>query len=98
MSSFVRGSTIFFSAVLLDATGAPATPSGANLYLVYPASAGAPKTRQTVVMTLAGNVVSAQWDSSVAADGIVRWSIKAAGSNAIVQDGELTLTANEANA
>lgn len=98
MTSFVRGSTIFFDADVLDENGDPITPSAAKLYLAYLSAADAERTPQTVDMTVDGNTVSAEWDSAIAKEGTVRYSIKATGSSKIVQDGEITLTANEANA
>lgn len=92
----IRGSAVFFSATCLDVNGAPVTPSGANLYLVYTNLAGV-RTKTTVAMTVLANVVSATWDSLVAGDGAVHWSIRASGANTITQDGELVLSANEAN-
>lgn len=94
--SVVRGSTVFFNAVFVDPAGAPATPSSANLYLVFSNVEGV-RQKIMVPMTLAGNVASATWDSSVASRCEVFYSIKGVGSNAIVQDGNLTLTANDAN-
>jgi hypothetical protein len=95
--SFVRGSTLFFSATCLDASGAPVTPDSANLYLVYVSTAGN-NAKETVPMTIAENVVSAEWESSVAAATFkLYWSIRAVGSDTIVKDGELSLTANPAN-
>jgi hypothetical protein len=96
-SVLTRGSTIFFAATCLDANGAPITPSGANLYLTYVALLTGARTKVTVAMGVSGNVVSASWDSTVAVDGNVHWSIKATGANNIVQDGVLALSANEAN-
>lgn len=96
MASYVRGTTLFFSAAFVNKDGDPATPASANLYLVFTNLAGV-RTTATVAMTISGNVASAQWDSAVAADGIVQWSVRGAGSSAIVKDGNLTLTANEAN-
>lgn len=98
MTSFVRGSTIFFDAACLDADATPITPTDATLYLVYLAADDAERTTESVPMTVAGNIVSAEWDSAIAKEGTVRYSIKATGLNKIVQDGEFTLTANEANA
>ena len=97
MTSIVRGSTAFFSATCLDKDGAPVTPSAANLYLEYIDVAMGARTRSTTAMAIAANVVSAEWDTSVATEGVVQWSIKATGSTKIVQDGSLTLTANETN-
>lgn len=97
MTSITRGSTAFFSATCLDQNGASVTPSGANLYLEYTALATGARTKTTVAMTVAANVVTAQWDTSVANEGLVQWSIRATGSTKIVQDGSLTLTANETN-
>lgn len=96
MTDFVRGSKLFFTATFVDKDGNPATPSSATLYLAY---TDLNRTRQktNLTMTLAGNVGTVSWDSSVAADCLVVWSVKGVGSNAIVQDGSLTLTANEAN-
>jgi hypothetical protein len=97
MTVLVRGSTLSFSATCLDPTGAPVTPNSANLYISYIRLTDGVRTKATVTMTVAGNVVSAVWDSSVAKDGSVHYSIRALGTNNIVQDGEITLTANEAN-
>lgn len=96
-SILIRGSTIFFSATCLDQNSAPVTPSAANLYLTYTALSTGMRAKVTIAMAVAGNVVSATWDSSAAVDGLVHWSIKATGSNNIVQDGQISLTANEAN-
>jgi hypothetical protein len=95
--SFVRGSTLFFSAPCLDASGAPVTPDSANLYLVYVSTAGSP-VKETLPMSIAGNVVSAEWESA-GASAIFKlyWSIRAVGSDTIVKDGEISLTANPAN-
>ena len=97
MTEYVRGSMVFFSATFVDKDGAPATPDSATLRLVYRTAEHSPQT-STVSMTVAGNVATASWDSSDAMPGIVKWSAKGTGLNAIVQDGSFTLTANEANA
>lgn len=96
MQFIVRGSSVSFSATCFDAAGAVMTPGSANLYLVYRTLSNG-RASQTVVMSIALNVVSAEWDSSIAADGLVTWSIRAIGADTIVQDGSLTLIANEAN-
>lgn len=97
MTTFVRGSTVDFSAPCLDANGNPATPSSANLHLVFVSPAGV-RTKTTIAMAITGNVVSATWDSSVAAAGVAYWNIEAVGSTTIEQDGAIVLTANPANA
>lgn len=98
MDIFVRGSTLYFSAPCKGPDGNPVTPDSANLYLAYSPVSGSGRSKTTVAMAITDNVVSAEWDSSVAAPAAVRWSVKAqAGSEKIVMDGELTLTANEAN-
>jgi hypothetical protein len=96
MTNYIRGSMLFFDATFVDKNGDPATPSSATLYLAYTDLTGT-RVKTTVTMTLAGNVASCQWDSAIAADCTVQWSIKGVGSNAIVQDGSLILTANETN-
>lgn len=94
---YVRGSLIFFTAAFVDKAGAPIAPDSASLYLVF-RNLDKAEQRVMVQMHVSGNVAEATWDSSDAAPGVVHWSIKGTGSNAIVQDGSLTLTANEANA
>jgi hypothetical protein len=97
MTTFVRGDTVNFSAPCLDASGAPITPSSASLNLVFMSVAGQ-RTKTTAAMTIADNVVSTDWDSSVSAPGIVYWNIKATNSSiTIEQDGTVVLTANQAN-
>lgn len=93
---YVRGSKVFFSAAIVDRTGAPVSPDSATLTLVF---RGSDQVQQKVPITMAvnGNVAEVSWDSSVAAPGLVIWSVKASGANAIVQDGSFTLVANEAN-
>lgn len=96
MASYVRGSKLFFSAAFVDAAGAPATPISATLYITF-ANLNLVRESVSVSMSVVGNVASASWDSSVAADCTVQWSVKGTGANAIVTDGSLRLTANEAN-
>lgn len=97
MTTFVRGSTITFSATCADAAGAPVTPDSANLYLVYVSTAGE-KVHTTVPMDVDGATVSATWDSSVADATIpLSWSIRTTGVDKIATDGTVELTANEAN-
>jgi hypothetical protein len=49
-------------------------------------------------MSIAGNVASVAWDSIVAQEGRLTWSIRATGGGAtIVTDGVETLLANGAN-
>ena len=97
MTDYVRGSMVFFDTAFVDKAGAPASPDTAVLHLVFRDSEH-DEQRTTVSMSIAGNVASASWDSSVAMPGLVLWSVKGTGSNAIVQDGSFTLTANDANA
>ena len=97
MTDYVRGSMVFFTATFVTASGSPASPDSALLHLVY-RDLEHSEQRDTVSMTIAGNVASASWDSSVAMPGLVLWSAKGTGANAIVQDGSFTLTANDANA
>lgn len=97
MTDYVRGSMVFFSTAFVDKDGEPSAPDTATARLVYRDLNHAPQT-DTVSMTIASNVATATWDSSVAMPGVVKWSVKGTGSNAIVQDGSFTLTANEANA
>lgn len=94
--SYVRGSMVFFTAAFADRTGAPVQPDSATLYLVFRDSTRVER-KGVIFMTVTGNVAEASWDSSVAAPGLVTWSVKGQGANAIVQDGSLTLTANAAN-
>ena len=94
--NYIRGSMVFFSAAVVDRKGTPASPDSASLTLVYRNLERVQK-RDSVAMTVNGNVAEVSWDSSVAMPGLVLWSVKASGANAIVQDGSLTLTANEAN-
>lgn len=96
MANYVRGSMVFFSAAFVDKDGNPASPITATLYLVFTNSSGA-RQKISVVMSLAGNQATASWDSSVASDCTVQYSIRGTGSNAIVQDGSFTLSANESN-
>lgn len=94
--SYTRGSLVFFTAAFVDKAGAPVTPDAAMLTLVF-RDQDKVQQKVTVAMDVSGNVAEATWDSSDAAPGVVHWSVKGTGSNAIVQDGSLTLTANEAN-
>ena len=96
METYTRGSMIVFTAAFADKAGAPVTPDSAVVNLVF---RDHDKVQQKVAVTMvvSGNVAEASWDSSVAASGPVHWSVKGTGANAIVQDGSLTLTANEAN-
>lgn len=96
MTSYVRGSMVFFSATFKDAAGAPAIPSAATLYLAY-ADTDLVHQETSATMSLNGNVATASWDSSVSSDGKVYYTIKGTGANAIVQDGSFDLIANETN-
>lgn len=96
MTTFVRGSTVTFSAPCLDASGAPIAPVSATLGLAFVAIDGT-RTKTITAMTIADNVVSVDWDSSVAAQGVVRWNIKAVGTATIETEGSIFLVANEAN-
>lgn len=96
METYVRGSMVAFTAAFADKTGTLVTPDRASLTLVFRGSDKA-EQRVRVPMSIAGNVASVEWDSSIAAPGVVHWSVKGTGANAIVQDGSLTLTANAAN-
>jgi hypothetical protein len=92
MTSFVRGATIFFDATTTDQLGQPLAPSSATLHLVYLNSKQEKKTVD-LVMTISGNVASAQWDSSISGVGGVSWNIKAVGSITVAKSGVFTLTA-----
>jgi hypothetical protein len=96
MTNYVRGSKLFFSATFVDADGAPATPDSATLYLVYVDLTGT-RQKTSATMAVASNVATASWDSSVARDGRVYYTVKGVGANAIVQDGNFDLTANDSN-
>lgn len=95
MTSYVRGNTVSFSATPKDKDGNPVTPASANLYLEYITVAGS-RTTVTIALTPASTLTYA-WDSSVAREGLVNWSIKAVGSVKIAIDGSFMLTANESN-
>lgn len=96
LETYVRGSLIFFTAAFVDKAGKPVAPDRASLYLAY-RDQDKVQQKVTLDMKVTGNVAEATWDSSGAVPGIVHWSAKGFGANAIVQDGSLTLTANEAN-
>jgi hypothetical protein len=87
---------VFFSAAFVDKDGNPASPISATLYLAF-TDLNRARQKVNVSMSIAGNVATATWDSSVASDCTVQYSVKGTGSNAIVQDGSFTLLANEAN-
>jgi hypothetical protein len=96
METYIRGSTIVFTAAFADKAGKPVTPDRAVVNLVY-RNTNQVQQKVSISMTVNGNVAEASWDSSGAAAGLVHWSVKGYGANAIVQDGSLTLTGNEAN-
>lgn len=96
MATYTRGTLVFFSTSFTDKDGNPATPTTATLYLVFVDPNGV-RQKISMPMTIAGNVASVSWDSTVASDCTVEWSIKGTGLNAVVQDGNFTLGANEAN-
>jgi hypothetical protein len=101
---FFRGSTIFFDSTCLDNAGNAVTPTTATLYVWYTNLSGV-RTKATIAMNIAGNALSAAWDSSVALGssgsgaetGRVRWSIHAEGASKITTDGEFVIWANDAN-
>lgn len=97
MVTFVRGSTVTFNATCTNSAGDAVEPDSANLYLRFMPAAAGPRTAVTIPMTVADNVVTASWDSSIAAADTIHWSIRTTGQDKIAQDGEISLTANEAN-
>lgn len=94
--AFYRGSTITLTGFPKDKDGNPVIAASANLYLEYVAIDGT-RTKLTVPLTTGTTTLTYDWDSSVAQEGPVRWSMKAVGTNKIVQDGNFVLSANEAN-
>lgn len=96
VQTYVRGSTVFFEVSTVDGSGNSVAPNGVTLYLVYN-DLDLKRQVTNVSMTIADNQASYAWDSSVAADGVVRWSVKAVGGSTIVEDGTIQLTANDAN-
>lgn len=93
-----RGSSLRFTATCKDANGNVVLPASANLYLVYTAVLTGALTHEIVSMTIGAITITADWDSSVAKEGVnaVRWSIRTTGTK-IAVDGSITLLANEAN-
>lgn len=97
MTDYTRGNAISFKFICLDPDGNPMTPVSAVMKLIFQATGTKLRTTATVTMTIAANIVTLNWDSSVADVGPVFWSAKLSGTNNIVQDGTFTLTANAAN-
>lgn len=104
--TFTRGSIIYFSATCTDHNGNALLPDSAKIYVVYTDILTGARDTTIIDMTVAGSVVTAQWDSSVAAkfttttplaSRLVQWSIRTAGSDRIAADGTIELSANEAN-
>jgi hypothetical protein len=85
------GSTLRFSTVFFDNTGAYTTVSSANVVITYPlSSASLTLTSCTIGMTQSGQVWTATWGSGVAAAGLSSWTITA-GGNATPSSGNGTL-------
>lgn len=98
VSNMIRGSTVFFSAPCLDQSGNVVIPDTANIYLVYTDVYERRILLGPLAMTVDGNIVSYDWDSSVADAKPVRVSIRGtAGMTHFASDYTLDLSANEAN-
>lgn len=95
--SVPRGSTVTLKAICVNDAGAPITPSSATLRVRYRSFATGLRTTDSISMVVTGNVTSAKWDSSIAADGMVFWSVVVDGANQQIEEGSFLLTANEAN-
>lgn len=93
----VRGSIVNFTSTCFDSSGNPVTPDAAVLYLVYVDPDTETKVPVQITMSISGNSVTANWDSSVSDVKPVIWSIRTTGSDAVAQDGVLQITGNEAN-
>lgn len=99
MSATPRGNHFKFTATFTDASGNPAEPVSANLYVVY-TMANLQKL-DTVAMTATGNpsVWEALWDSRGVQVAPVEWSAEAIDPNGryLVVDGSIPLSGNLAN-
>ena len=76
----VLGSTIGFSVVFFDTTGAVTVPSSATLTVTYPPSSNSLTTASCAIgMSPSGSFFTATWGSGVAALGISTISVNAPG-------------------
>lgn len=74
------GSTIGFSVVFFDTTGAVTVPSSATLTVTYPPSSNSLTTLSCAIgMSPSGSFFTATWGSGVAALGISTVSVNAPG-------------------
>ena len=74
------GSTIGFSVVFFDTTGAVTVPSSATLTVTYPPSSNSLTTASCAIgMSPSGSFFTATWGSGVAALGISTVSVNAPG-------------------
>lgn len=94
--TFICGELIQINTTFTPVTG-QATPSSATLRVVYTGTGGQRKT-DSLSMTLQGdNSFMAQWDSSQARPGLVRWFASCSTPFVAVDEAEFTLVANYAN-
>lgn len=101
MNVLFRGGTVLFSALFFDQAGEAVQPTGAVVSLVFPLAGGAGEDGNASVdleSSDLGTPWTGQWDSRVAAQGTVFWSLHTTGDLPIVvKDGRFSLSANVAN-
>lgn len=96
IGTFVRGSTVTFSATFTDEAGAPAAPASASVAIRYVDNSGNAAT-ENVAMTGSGATWSAAWNTAPARPGTVYWTITADGTKDVATEGYFTITANPSN-
>jgi hypothetical protein len=100
-TTFFRGTTIVFQTTFYDSNGAPTLPAAAQINVISPSADETTQVTQLINMTppSSGFVWTASWDTRGVGTGTVSWSVHSV-EPAIpyaVGDGQLTLTANNAN-
>jgi hypothetical protein len=97
---FCRGATILFSTTFFNAAGVNENPGAAWVNVVFTEPDGSiSQDLIAMIPPVSGFVWTAEWDSRGAGTGAVSWSIH--NGDAMppysVEDGEVVLTANQAN-
>lgn len=78
--NITQGNSAAFTVAFHDSNGNLTVPAGGQLILNYVNITTLASTTATVTLNIEGEFFTATWASSVAATGLVPWSVFAAGS------------------
>lgn len=78
--NITQGNSAQFTVAFYDGNGNLSVPAGGQIVLNYVNVVTLASTSQTITLNINGEFFTATWASSVAATGLVPWSVFAAGS------------------